>query len=94
MVTDVLLPFNVPLFSFRRQSYDANMAGGVKGVQAVLRELQPLPLSVHCGPYRVNHVAQTACTSSPVVTDALDVIHKPGRTLYHQSSKYKTILIR
>lgn len=92
VATDVLLRLNLPLSSLRGQSYDgaANMAGGVKGVQAVLRESQPLALYVHCGPHCVNLVTQTACTSSAVVTDALDLVHKLG-TLYHQSSKYKTI---
>ncbi len=92
MATDVLMRLNLPLSSLRGQSYDgaANMAGGVKGVQAVLRESQPLALYVHCGPHCVNLVTQTACSSCPVVTDALDLVHKLG-TLYHQSSKYKTI---
>ena len=83
---------NLPLSGLRGQSYDgaANMAGKNKGVQAILREKQPLALYVHCGPHCVNLVTQTACESSPVVSDALDLVHTLG-TLYHQSGKYKTI---
>lgn len=66
------------------------MSGESKGVQALLREKQPLALYVHCGPHCVNLVTQTACSSSPVVSDALNLVHKLG-TLYHQSGKYKTI---
>lgn len=62
----------------------------MKGVQAVLRESQPLVLYVHCGPHCINLVTQTACSSCSVVADALDLVHKLGG-LYHQSSKYKNI---
>ena len=84
MATDVLLRLNLPLSGLRGQSYDgaANMAGKNKGVQAILREKQPLALYVHCGPHCVNLVTQTACESSPVVSDALDLVHTLG-TLYH-----------
>jgi len=92
VATDVLLRLNLPLSCLRGQSYDgaANMSGQSKGVQAVLREKQPLALFVHCGPHCVNLVTQTACGSSPVVSDALNWVHKLG-TLYHHSGKYKTI---
>ncbi|KAI4811394.1 hypothetical protein KUCAC02_014304 [Chaenocephalus aceratus] len=74
------------------QTYDgaANISGESKGVQALLREKQPLALYVHCGPHCVNLVTQTACSSSSVVSDALNLVHKLG-TLYHQSGKYDTI---
>ena len=92
VATDVLLRLNLPLSCLRGQTYDgaANMSGESKGVQALLREKQPLALYVHCGPHCVHLVTQTACSSSPVVSDALNLVHKLG-TLYHQSGKYKTI---
>lgn len=91
MVVDVLLRLNLPLSCLRGQTYDgaANMSGHTKGVQALLKEKQPLALYVHCGPHCSNLVTQTACGSSPVVSDALNSVHKLG-TLYHQSGKYKT----
>lgn len=92
MATDVLLRLNLPLSCLRGQSYDgaANMAGGAKGVQAVIKETQPLALYVHCGPHCINLVTQTACSTSTIVSDALDLVHKLGN-LYHLSGKYKTI---
>ncbi|XP_035283493.1 cell cycle checkpoint control protein RAD9A isoform X2 [Anguilla anguilla] len=92
MATDVLLRLNLPLSCLRGQTYDgaANSSGQSKGVQAVLREKQPLALYVHCSPHCVNLVTQTAYGSSPVVSDALNLVHKLG-TLYYQSGKYKTI---
>lgn len=92
VATDVLLRLNLPLSCLRGQSHDgaANMSGQSKGVQAVHREKQPLALYVHCGPHCVNLVTRTACGASPVVSDALNLVHKLG-TLYHQSGKYNTI---
>ncbi|KAK5874574.1 hypothetical protein PBY51_019510 [Eleginops maclovinus] len=92
MATDVLLRLNLPLSCLRGQSYDgaANMAGGAKGVQAVIKETQPLALYVHCGPHCINLVTQTACSTSTIMSDALDLVHKLGN-LYHLSGKYKTI---
>lgn len=92
MVTDVLLRLNLPLFCLRGQSYNgaANMAGGAKGVQAVIKETQPLALYIHCGPHCINLVTQTACGTSTIVSDALDLVHKLGN-LYHLPGKYKTI---
>ena len=36
------------------------MAGGAKGVQAVIKETQPLALYVHCGPHCLKLVTHTA----------------------------------
>ncbi|KAJ4947458.1 hypothetical protein JOQ06_009493, partial [Pogonophryne albipinna] len=47
VATDVLLRLNLPLSCLRGQTYDgaANMSGESKGVQALLREKQPLALA-------------------------------------------------
>lgn len=89
---DVLQRLNLPLHGLRGQTYDgaANMSGKTGGVQAKIKEMQPLALYVHCGPHCVNLVTQTACNSSCVVTDALSWVHKLGG-LYNQSGKFKTI---
>lgn len=49
---DVLLRLNLSLGGLRGQTYDgaANMSGKYAGVQAFLRQAQPLALFVHCGP--------------------------------------------
>lgn len=60
-------PDDLPLWCLRGQTYDgaANVSKGVKGVQAVLREKQPLALYVRCRPHCVILVTQTACSSAP-----------------------------
>jgi len=56
---DVLLR----LSCLQGQTYDgaANRSGEIQGVQAVLREKQPLAFYVHCCPHCVNIVTRTVC---------------------------------
>lgn len=92
VAVDVLQRMNLPLSGLRGQTYDgaANMSGKTGGVQAKIKEIQPLALYVHCGPHCVNLVTQAACSSSCVVMDALSLVHKLG-TLFNQSGKFKTV---
>ncbi|CAM4723572.1 unnamed protein product [Leuciscus chuanchicus] len=85
---DVLQRMNLPLSGLRGQMYDgaANMSGKTGGVQAKIKEIQPLALYVHC----VNLVTKAACSSSCVVMDALSLVHKLG-TLFNQSGKFKMV---
>ncbi len=45
---------------------------------------------VHCGPHCVNLVTQAACSTTPIVRDALQWTHELG-CLFGQSGKFKTI---
>uniref|UniRef100_A0A9J8CL73 Zinc finger MYM-type protein 1-like n=1 Tax=Cyprinus carpio carpio TaxID=630221 RepID=A0A9J8CL73_CYPCA len=66
VAVDVLQRMNLPLSGLCGQTYDgaANMSGKTGGVQAKIKEIQPLALYVHCGPHCVNLVTQAACSSS------------------------------
>ncbi len=92
IVSDVLLRLNLPLSGLRGQTYDgaANMSGHLSGVQAHIRKEQPLAIYVHCGPHCVNPVTQAACSTTPIVRDALQWTHELG-CLFGQSGKFKTI---
>ncbi len=92
IVSDVLLRLNLPLSGLRGQTYDgaANMSGHLSGVQAHIRKEQPLAIYVHCGPHCVNLVTQAACSTTPIVRDALQWTHELG-CLFGQSGKFKTI---
>ncbi len=92
IVSDVLLRLNLPISGLRGQTYDgaANMSGHLSGVQAHIRKEQPLAIYVHCGPHCVNLVTQAACSTTPIVRDALQWTHELG-CLFGQSGKFKTI---
>lgn len=67
VASDILLKLNLPLSCIQGHNYDgaANMAGGAKGVQAVIREKKLLALYVHSGPH---------CSSCPVMTESWDPV--------------------
>ncbi|XP_070403865.1 zinc finger MYM-type protein 1-like [Nothobranchius furzeri] len=92
IASDVLLRLDLPFSGLRGQTYDgaANMSGHLSGLQAQIRREQPLATFVHCGPHCVNLVTQAACTSTPVIRDALQWVHELG-CLFAQSGKCKTI---
>lgn len=89
---DVLLRLNLSLGGLRGQTYGgaANMSGKYAGVQAFLRQAQPLALFVHCGPHCVNLITQATCAASSVVRDALQWVHELGH-LFGLSGRFKTI---
>lgn len=92
VAVDVLQRMNLPLSGLREQTYDgaANMSGKTGGVQAKIKEIQPLALYAYCGPHCVSLVTQAAYSSSCVVIDALSLVHKLG-TIFNQSGKFKTV---
>jgi hypothetical protein len=92
IASDVLLRLNLPLSGLRGQTYDgaANLSGNLSRMRALVRSEQPLASFVHCGPQCVNLVIQATCSSTPVVSDALQWIHDLG-CLFGQSGKFKTI---
>ncbi len=89
---DVLIRLNLPLSQLRGQTYDgaANMSGRMQGVQAHLKKDQPLAVYVHCGPHCVNLITQATCVSSPIIRDAMHLVHELG-VLFNQSGKFKAI---
>lgn len=89
---DILKRLNLPLSSLRGQAYDgaANMAGKNRGVQALIKQQQPLALYVHCGAHCSNLATEAACKSSPLIRDSLQWVHEAG-TLFNMSGKFMTI---
>ncbi|KAJ4948640.1 hypothetical protein JOQ06_020170 [Pogonophryne albipinna] len=92
MACDVMTRLQLPLSQLRGQTYDgaANMAGRLQGVQAILRKEQPLAVYCHCGPHCVNLITQAACGASPLVRDAMGLVHELGG-FFNQSGKFKLI---
>ncbi|KAI4815397.1 hypothetical protein KUCAC02_005543 [Chaenocephalus aceratus] len=92
MACDVMTRLQLPLSQLRGQTYDgaANMAGRLQGVQAILRKEQPLAVYCHCGPHCVNLITQAACGDSPLVRDAMGLVHELGG-FFNQSGKFKLI---
>jgi len=90
-ITDVLLRLQLPLSALRGQTYDgaSNMSGQYKGCQALIREMQPLALYVHCGAHCVNLVAQSVCEAVFLVRDAMESLQELG-SLFSQSLKCRT----
>jgi len=94
LILDVLLCLDLPATNLRGQTFDgaANMSGVYSGAQAVIQTEYPLATFVHCGSQCTNLVAQDACEASPVIRDAIAVIHELG-VFFQQSGKAKTALI-
>ncbi|KAJ4946594.1 hypothetical protein JOQ06_024258, partial [Pogonophryne albipinna] len=92
MACDVMTRLQLPLSQLRGQTYDgaANMTGRLQGVQAILRKEQPLAVYCHCGPHCVNLITQAACGASPLVRDAMGLVHELGG-FFNQSGKFKLI---
>ncbi|XP_052132730.1 zinc finger MYM-type protein 1-like [Frankliniella occidentalis] len=67
IVEDALLRFQLPISSCRGQCYDAgsNMRGRVKGLQARLKELEPLALYVQCFNHSLNLALQDCAKKVP-----------------------------
>lgn len=88
MILDALLRLNLPLNNLRGQAYDggSNMSGRINGVQAIIREQQPLALFVHCLMHAGNLVAADCIEASPFVRDAVNLVNELG-TFFHQSRK-------
>lgn len=90
LIEDALCRLNLPLARLRGLAFDgaANMAGSIRGAQAVLREKQPMALFVHCGAHCVNLVAKDSCEASVLIRNALYTLNEVGR-LFGESAKFR-----
>ena len=72
MICDVLLRCQLPTRLLRGQAYDgaSNMTGRWNGTQALIAEIQPLALFVHCLMHSGNLAMLEAMESTPVFRDA------------------------
>lgn len=93
IVLDVLCRLQLPTENLRGQTFDgaANMSGAYNGAQALIREVQPLAIFVHCSAHCINLVTEAACTASQFIRDAIDTVHELG-VLSKQSGKFQTLL--
>ncbi|KAF0307093.1 Zinc finger MYM-type protein 1 [Amphibalanus amphitrite] len=90
LIEDALRRLNLPLTHLRGLAFDgaANMAGCVRGVQAILREKTTKALFVHCGAHCVNLAAKESCDVSTMLRNALYTINEVGR-LFAESLKFR-----
>jgi Domain of unknown function (DUF4371) len=91
-VKDVLLRFQLPIEKLRGQTYDgaSNMSGAYKGCQAIIAEMQPLAMYVHCGAHCTNLIASAAVSSSSAMHESVQLINDFG-VLCSQSGKFKAL---
>ena len=80
ILLDVLHRLQLPVEKLRGQTFDgaANMSGAYNGAQALMKEVQPLAIFVHCSAHCVNLVTEAACSASQLVRDAIDAVHELG----------------
>lgn len=90
IVLEVIQTLGLQLDKLRGQTYDgaANMAGQYNGVQAKIREKQPLALFVHCMAHCTNLVTEKCVSESSLIRDALGAVNELG-VLSSQSGKFK-----
>jgi hypothetical protein len=91
-VKDVLVRFQLPIEKLRGQTYDgaSNMSGAYKGCQAIIAEMQPLAMYVHCGAHCANLIGSAAVSSSSAIHESLQLINDFG-VLCSQSGKFKAL---
>ncbi|KAK3922747.1 Zinc finger MYM-type protein 1 [Frankliniella fusca] len=77
---DVLKRSSLDLSDLSGQCFDgaSNMKGEFKGVQARLKEMQPLALFVHCFNHSLNLALQDTMKRSPSAREALQWVHDVG----------------
>lgn len=75
IIKDVLLRYDLDITNLRGQCFDGapNMSGKHSGVQALLRELEPRALFVHCKAHTLNLVAQDAMKNVVMISNFLGV---------------------
>jgi hypothetical protein len=93
MICDVLLRCQLPIRLLRGQAYDgaSNMAGRWNGTQALIAEIQPLALFVHCLMHSGNLAMLEAMESTPVFRDACGYANELA-VFSRQSTKLSGIL--
>ena len=79
----------------RGQTYDgtSNMSGEYCGCQAIIAEIQPLIIYVHCGAHCVNLVSQAVNEACPAVRDALQVVNKLGPLFTQSLTACMTVIL-
>ena len=72
MIKDILLRLQLPLSNLTSQTYDgaANMSGAFQGCQALVKEVQPRALFVHCGAHITHLVVSKAVDTSSCMKSA------------------------
>ncbi|KAK3931923.1 Zinc finger MYM-type protein 1, partial [Frankliniella fusca] len=74
LALDALTRLALPVENLRGQTYDggSNMRGAMKGVQARIKEIQPLALYVHCFNHSLNLALQDTAKSVQIVRDSME----------------------
>ena len=90
LIQDALQRLGLPLDRLRGLAFDgaANMAGSVRGAQAILRDEQPQAMFVHCGAHCVNRVAKDGCDAAVLIRNALYNVNEVG-CLFSESLKFR-----
>ncbi len=78
IVSDVLLRLNLPSGLGGQTMMEQPICQDICREYRPHRKEQPLPIYVHCGPHCVNLVTQAACSTTPIVRDALQWTHELG----------------
>lgn len=80
LILDALQRFDLSLDYLRGQCYDggSNMSGIRNGVQAILKEKQPLALYVHCNSHCLNLALQDTSKCIPLLRDTMNLINEFG----------------
>lgn len=93
VLMDVLCRCGLSIKCLRAQCYDgaSNMSGAFRGVQARVKELQPLAVYVHCYAHSLNLVLQETARQVPIIRDSLEYLHRAA-VLMGRSAKRKSIL--
>ncbi|KMQ84012.1 zinc finger mym-type protein 1-like protein, partial [Lasius niger] len=91
ILKDVMIRLQLPITNLRGQTYDGapTMSGCKGGVQALIKEKQPLALFVHCGAHCVNLVTKDVCEVSNTVRNSMQWAPELG-VLFNRSAKAKT----
>jgi hypothetical protein len=79
-IRDSLCRFNLSLEKLRGKTYDgaSNMNGIYSGCQAIIKQLQPLAIYVHCCSHCTHLVGNAACSASTIVANSIQLVNEFG----------------
>lgn len=91
-IKDTLCRFDLSLDKLRGQTYDgaSNMSGMYNGCQAIIKQLQPLAIYVHCCSHCTHLVGSAACSASAIVSSSIQLVNELG-VLCNSSGKFKSL---
>jgi hypothetical protein len=94
-IRDSLCRFNLSLEKLRGQTYDgaSNMSGIYSGCQAIIKQLQPLAIYVHCCSHCTHLVGNAACSASTIVANSIQLVNEFG-VLCNSSGKFKSLFTK